>query len=40
MIIDEEKERGALIVIALYNDGDFQYEYDEVVEIREGSLIV
>jgi ABC-2 type transport system ATP-binding protein len=35
-IIKEEKSRGALVVLALHNDGEFEMEYDDIFKIENG----
>ena len=38
-IIEEEKERGAVIIITNHNSGEFEIPYDEVIEIEEGEIV-
>ena len=38
-IILEEKNRGAVIVIAIHNSGDFDVDYDEIIRIEEGHIV-
>lgn len=38
-IILEEKNRGAVIVIAIHNSGDFAVDYDEIIRIEEGHIV-
>ncbi len=38
-IIQEEKDRGAVVVIAIHNSGDFSVDYDEIIKIEEGSIV-
>lgn len=38
-IINEERNRGALIVLALHNDGEFEMKYDSIIKIEEGRIV-
>ncbi len=38
-VITEERERGAVVVIALHNDGEFEMDYDEVIKIENGKVV-
>lgn len=38
-LINEEKERGALVVLAIHNDGDFEMSYDDVFLLEEGRVV-
>lgn len=38
-IINEEKERGALIIIALHNAGEFDIEYDGRISMCDGEVV-
>lgn len=38
-IVKEEKERGALIVIAIHNDKNLKIEYDQVIALERGGVI-
>lgn len=38
-IVKEEKERGALIVIAIHNTGEFMIDFDSVIDMEEGSVL-
>ena len=38
-LLNEERERGALIVLAIHNDGDFMMDYDEVYLLEEGRIV-
>lgn len=38
-IVKEEKERGALIVIAIHNTGEFMIDFDSVIDMEEGSIL-
>ena len=37
-VIYEEKERGALIILALHNEGEFKMEYDGIFKMEEGRI--
>lgn len=37
-IIKEEKERGALIVVAIHNTGEFMIDFDGVIDMEEGRV--
>lgn len=37
-IVKEEKERGALIVIAIHNTGEFMIGFDGVIDMEEGRV--
>lgn len=38
-IVEEEKERGALIVIAIHNTGEFVIDFDSVIDMEEGRVL-
>lgn len=38
-IIYEERDRGALIIIAIHNSGEFNVKYDACLELYEGRLV-
>lgn len=38
-MINEEKKRGAIVIIAIHNSGDFTIDYDKVIRIEEGCII-
>lgn len=38
-VIIEERARGAVVVIALHNDGEFEMDYDEVIKIENGKVV-
>ncbi len=38
-IVNEEKKKGTLVVIAIHNSGDFTIDYDGEIEMYEGEII-
>lgn len=38
-VVQEEKERGAVVVVAIHNSGDFIMNYDFVFEMKDGEII-
>lgn len=38
-VIREEKKRGAVVVLALHNDGEFEMEYDQVIKLENGRIV-
>lgn len=38
-IVNEEKKKGTLVVIAIHNSGDFMIDYDGEIEMYEGEII-